>query len=904
MRFIFSTYFSRQSYLLSPLRQNECLNMKKIIFMPKDTQISSFFFNFIGFLLPVFLLFLNSQHIAAQSGATVVRGQVTDAQNKETMPYVNVHFEGTTIGTTSDINGNFYLRSTQPNLTHLKVSYIGYKPQVIGIKVGETNTVNISLEAESTELGEVVVKSGKYRNKDNPAVELIRKVIENKSKNRPDGLGYYKYEKYEKVSFAYNNITEKMKNNFIFRNMQFLFENTDTNKVSGKVNLPFFLRETSSEVYYRRNPKSQKEYIHGEKNTKLPGGFDNDGISGFIENMYRDIDIYDDAINLVTLDFVSPLSAFSPSFYRFYILDTTVVKETKAAHVYFAPRNKADLGFMGHMWVALDSTYAVRKIDYGIPKDINLNWVNEMQMVQEFDWIDMPNDTLKTAPSGRGLMLIKDDIFMDFGTSGNEKRKSVIGYKSTSYRNYNINTVLPDSLFRSQANTFRDFVADKQNEQFWAAHRHDSLSKQEKGIAKTIDSLNNYKPFKRFVRVAKFLFEGYSGIGPIDIGPVNTFYSFNSVEGFRMRLGGRTNAKFSKRLMLEGYGAYGFKDKEWKGYGGFRYNFGKQALTKFPLNQLKGWYQNEVQIPGQELQFVAEDNFFLSFKRGINNKMTYNRTIGLEYIKESQNGLTYSFSAKLLKMRPAGQLRFDYIVDGETLQRSSLKTTELGLYLRYAPNEQFYQGATYRTPIRNKYPIIDFWYTANLKNVLGSEYTYHTMRVKAEKMFYLSPIGWSILKLEGGYIYGQVPFPLLTIHRANQTYTYQLESYNLMNFLEFVSDKYISVNYYHNFSGFFFNRVPLFKRLKLREVVTFKALWGGVEDSNIPTAQNGLLLLPTDEQGNPTTFTLEARPYMEASVGVANIFRVLRVDYVRRLTYLDNPNVTKWGIRMRFKIEF
>lgn len=851
------------------------------------------------------VLFSNALNLYAQTPeATIVRGQVIDAQNNETMPYVNVHFEGTTIGTTSDINGNFYLKSTQPNLTRLKVSYVGYKSQTIDIRANEQNTVNVRLEEERTELGEIVVKSGKYRNKDNPAVELIRKVIENKSKNRPDGLGYYKYEKYEKVSFALNNITDKMKNNFIFRNMKFLFENTDTNQASGKVNLPFFLRETLSDVYYRRNPKSEKEYIHGEKNTHLPGGFDNDGISGFIENMYRDIDIYDDAINLVTLDFVSPLAALSPSFYRFYILDTTLIKETKMAHVYFAPRNKADLGFMGHLWVALDSTYAVRKIDYGIPKDINLNWVNEMQMIQEFDWIEMPADTLSGAPLRRGLMLTKDDIFMDFGTSGNEKRKSVIGYKTTSYRNYDINTVLPDTLFRTQANIFKEADATKRNEAFWATGRHDSLSRQEQGIKKTIDSLNSYKPFKRFVRVAKFLFEGYSGIGPIDIGPVNTFYSFNPIEGFRARLGGRTNAKFSSKLMFEGYGAYGFKDEKWKGYGGFRYNFSKQPMSKYPLNQLKGWYHEEIQIPGQELQFVAEDNFFLSFKRGVNNKMIYNRTIGLEYIKESPAGFTYSFSAKLFNQRPAGQLQFNYILDGETLQKANIKTAELGLYLRYAPNEQFYQGATYRTPIRNKYPIIDFWYTANLKNVLGSEYNYHTMRVRAEKMFYLSPIGWSILKLEGGYIYGQVPFPLLTAHRANQTYTYQLDSYNLMNFLEFISDKYVSINYYHNFSGFFFNRIPLFKRLKLREVISFKALWGGVEDSNIPTPQNGLLLFPTDEQGNTTTFTLEAKPYMEASIGVANIFRVVRVDYVRRLTYLDNPNVTKWGIRMRFKIEF
>ena len=847
---------------------------------------------------------------------TSVKGQVLDAKTKETMPYVNVQFDGTSIGVTSDIEGNFFLE-TKANVSKLKISYIGYKTQVLKIKTGEANTLDVKMEEGSTELQEVVVKVEKYRNKGNPAVELIKKVIDNKDKNRKEGLDYYSYQKYEKVEFAMNNVTEKMRNNILFRKVKFVFENADTNKASGKVNLPFFLRESLSDIYYRKDPKALKEYVLGEKNTNIDNMFDNIGLSNYITNMYQDINFYDNAIDLLTVQFVSPLSPIAPNIYRFYIQDTVVLKETPCVHMYFAPRNKTDLAFMGHMWVALDSTYAVRKIEVGIPKDINLNWVNEMQVAQEYDWVETPAP-LSIAASGqnvgvkndslskkKGLMLTKDVIFMDFGMTKGDSSRSVLGSKTTSYKNYIIGQELPDTLFKTKVNTFRAADAFSKKEDFWVANRHDTLSKKEQGIMKTVDSLNNYKPFKRFIRIARFAFEGYTPIGGFDLGPANTFYSFNTIEGFRGRLGGRTNAKFSPHLMLEGYAAYGFKDEKWKGYAGLRYNFTNQKFFQFPVNQFRAWYQDEIKIPGQALQFVQEDNIFLSIKRGVNNKMTYNKTIGTEYSREYQNGFSINISAKNITQTPAGVLLFDYESKGETLYKQEIRNTELGMFLRYAPNEKFYQGATYRTPILNKYPIFQLTYNKGIKGVLNSEYDYHQVNFKAEKIFYVAPLGYSDVIVEAGRTFGNVPYPLLTIHRANQTYAYQMESYNLMNFLEFVSDKYAAVNVFHNFGGVFLGRIPLIKKLKWREVVTFKALWGGLDAGSRPNSENGLLRFPIDENTKqPLTYTLEKKPYIEASVGVANIFKVVRIDYVRRLNYLDHPNVTKWGIRTRVKLEY
>jgi hypothetical protein len=549
----------------------------------------------------------------------------------------------------------------------------------------------------------------------------------------------------------------------------------------------------------------------------------------------------------------------------------------------------------------LDSTYSMRKIEVGIPKDINLNWVNEMQLIQEYDWVESPNAEGKLE---RGLMLSKDEIFIDFGLLKVDKNRSALGRKVTSYRDYVLNQPLGDTLFKTKATTFRDEDYMTKNESFWTENRHDTLSKREKGIYVTVDSLNNSKSFRRFIGTIKFLFEGYTPIGGFDLGPVNTFYSFNQIEGLRTRIGGRTNMKFNPHVMLEGYAAYGFRDEKWKGFAGARFNFTDQKFLQYPLNQMRVWYQDDIEIPGQDLLFVNEDNLFLSFKRGINNRMIYRRTLGIDYTNEDRNGFAYGFSAKKMQLRGAGALLFDYQDKGETLYKPDIRTTELGVSLRYAPNEKFYQGATYRTPILTKYPILEFWYNAGVKGLWDSEFNYHTIRFKGEKVFYLSPIGWSDIIVEAGRTFGQVPYPLLTAHRANQTYAYQMESYNLMNFLEFVSDKYASINIFHNFGGFFFGRVPLLKKLKWREVITFKALYGGVDEENKPNGDNQLLSFPKADDGQPLTYTLERKPYMEASVGISNIFRVIRVDLVRRLTYLDHPNVSKMGVRVRFKLEF
>jgi hypothetical protein len=849
------------------------------------------------------LLTFISFSISAQK-MTSVKGHVLDAKTKETMPYVNVQFDGTTIGATSDIDGNFYIETKAP-VSKLKVTYVGYTTQILKIKQGENTELTIKLEEEAVNLKEITVTQGKYRNKGNPAVELIKKVIENKDKNRKEGFTHYSFNKHEKMEFALNNVTDKMRNNILFRKIKFVFDNVDTNKASGKVNWPFFLRESIADVYYRKSPKALKEYIRGEKVTNFEEILSSIGIANYMTNMYQDINFYQNDIELLATQFVSPLSTIAPNIYRFYIQDTSIIKGIPMAHMYFAPRQKTDLAFMGHMWIALDSSYAVRKIEAGIPKDINLNWVNELQVTQEYDWVETPPQYLSDSTDAKkGLMLIKDEIFIDFGATKQDSTRSVLGRRSTSYKDYTINEPLPDSLFGTKVVQFRDVDALVKADTYWTNNRHDTLSKREQGIYKSIDTLNNYKPFRRFLKGMRFLFEGYTSIRGFDLGPANTFYSFNPIEGFRLRVGGRTNATFSKHLLLEGYGAYGFRDEKLKGYAGLRYNFGSGKLMRFPYNQLKIWYQEDMKIPGQELQFVQEDNIFLSFKRGVNDKMFLTRTIGSEYWKEYTSGFSFNVAAKSVRYIPQGSLNFSYVDKGEKKPKTDIQTSELSTMIRYAPNDKFYEGATYRTPILTKYPIFELRYAAGLKGIANGEYDYHRLQFKGEKIFYLAPFGYSDLIVEAGKTFGKVSYPLLSIHRANQAYSYQMESYNLMNFLEFASDKFASINYYHNFGGFFFGRVPLLKKLKWREVMTFKSLWGGISQENMPTPENGLVYFPTDANGTVLMNSLDKKPYIETSVGISNIFKVFRVDYVWRVNYRELPNAPKGGVRMRVKMEF
>jgi hypothetical protein len=850
----------------------------------------------------LFLLLLTGQLFAQ---TVVVRGKVLNARTNEAVEFSNVLLVGTTTGTQSDLNGAYALE-LKPGTVTLKASFVGYTPDSKTITIDGLQKVivlNFRLQPQQKSLSEVTVrgKRERYRNKDNPAVALIEKVIAHKARNRKEAFSFYQYNKYEKVEFDLSNISEKFRNRRSLKKFDFVFNYLDTSQVTGKVNLPIYLKESVSNVLYSRNPERKKETIEGEKMTGLGNYVDNNGIKVYLETLYQDVNVYDNNISLLSNQFLGPTASVAPQFYKYVIIDSTDIKGVRCVNLGFSPRNKTDLLFQGTMTIALDSSYAIRKVVMGFSKDINVNFVTDMRLAQEYDFVQ-----------DQGLMLTKDELAIEFNLLKKENGMGLFGQRSVSYRDYILNQPIDAKRF-SGLSTDESKDALSHDENFWANARHEPLSAKEQGIYAMVDSVKKVPVFQKFMNTALFLLEGYKPFGPFELGPVNTFYSFNPVEGLRLRVGGRTTPAFSDRMALETYGAYGFRDQRFKYFASATFSLTDHNTYTYPIKHIQVSAQNDLKIPGQDLQFIQETNFLLSFKRGPNNHRTYNQVFTIDYLNESKNGLALNLNAKRVAQSPAGALAFEQLTaDGGLAPIPNIISTELTAGLRYAPHQQFYQGKTYRVPIVNKYPIIQVRYTAGLKGLLGGQYNFQRVTAYANKRFYVSPIGYTDVSIEGGQTFGRVPFPLLTIHRANQTYAYQPESYNMMNFLEFVSDHYGAVFADHYFNGFIFNKIPLIKKLKLREVVTFKSLWGGLRPENRPGSENrvadgssGLLRLPTDEQGNPVTFALDSRPYMEASVGIANIFKVLRVDIVKRLTYLENPLAPQgYGIRFRMKFDF
>ncbi len=839
-----------------------------------------------------FLAFLFFYTPALFAQATRVTGTVTDGSTKETIPFVTVGFGGSTIASPTNIDGKYAISSDKP-YSQIKASFLGYRDVVVAVKPGQTQVINITLMPLAQELSEVDIKAGKkprYRNKDNPAVELIRQVIAHRERNRPESYAYVEYKEYDKMQFSIANLSSKVADKKFFRKYKFVLDNRDSTLVPGKSLLPIYLNEKMSQYYYRKNPEKERTVILAQNGVDFGGSIDNEGLTQFFKYMYGKVDIYENNISLVSNNFLSPIANGGPNVYKYFITDTiTLDNKSKLIELSFTPRNTQDMLFEGKIYITLDSNYAVQKARMGINRNINLNFVKTMNVNLDFE----------QNPDGR-YHLSKSTTLADFGTT-KKKAGGLFGIRTLAYGSYAVNRQRPDTTYETGIGDL--IVSDEakhRSEQFWAENRLDTLSRAESKVYKNVDSLRNMPSFRRTLDIATLLLAGYKSFDKFEVGPANTFYSFNPIEGLKLRVGGRTTPELSKRYYFETYLAYGIKDDRWKYFLSGTYSLNDKSIYKFPQNYLRASIQRDTKIPGASLQFVQQDNFLLSFKRGENDKYLYNDNYRLDYVHEFDNHFSYSLTFKKLTQSPAGSL---YFINNTGII-NSLTTSEASLNLRYAPNEGFYQGKIYRIPIHSEYPVFNIDYAVGLKNVFGGEYSYQTLHARIDKRVYLSQLGYSDMFVEGGQIFGQVPYPLLTIVRANQTYAYDLYSYNLMNFLEFVGDRYASINIDQHFMGYFLNRVPLFKKLKLREVASFKAIYGGVSDENNPTLHPSLYQFPVTSTGEHITYPLGGTPYIEGSVGIENIFKFMRVDLVRRFTYLDHPDVSKYGIRARVKFDF
>ncbi|TXB65873.1 carboxypeptidase-like regulatory domain-containing protein [Vicingus serpentipes] len=846
-----------------------------------------------------FLLALTSVFAMAQD-ITIVKGNVTDEVTGEPLPFVNITFVGANIGTTTDFDGNYFLE-TQWAKPKLLASFIGYKTDTVRVTSGKTQTINFKLNPAgiTMEAVDIVATKERYRNKDNPAVDLIKQVIDHKDQNRKEALDFYEYKKYEKIEIDLNNITEDfLEKGWLKKHFQIVIDNIDTSEVNGKPFLPIYLRETASNVYYRKNPKSEKEYQSGVKQTGFEGYVDEDGMSFLMDKLYQDIDIYDNNINLLSNQFTSPISTLAPTIYKFFIIDTTEVNGHECINLGFTPRNKLDFAFTGNLFIINDSSYNVIKVSLGVPKQININFVKDLSLEQEFTQY---NDSV--------WMLTRDKLIIDYNFS--RKGRGFYGKKDVTFSDYEFNKPQPDSTYNRVEKIIKEEDAKEKDDEFWDTARPDTLTQSEKDVYVMIDSVQNIKAFRRFMDITMLLVSGWQKVGPyLEVGPITAFYSFNDVEGFRLRGGFRTTPGLKKNMFFDTYLAYGFKDKEFKYLLAYTYSFNKEYLTN-PQHKITATYQRETNFPGQDLQFLNDDNFLLSFRRGNSNRMLFYDSYKLDYIHESQSGFSYNFVYENKLQRPVGILEFASGDTANTQYSNNIQTDNVSVNLRFAPNEQFYQGKNFRLPLYNKYPIFQLRYTQGLKDVIQGDIEYYRLSGNIFKRFYLAQLGFTDTELEGGKIFGKVPFPLLNMPQANQSFFLQEASFNMMNFMEFMSDEYVSLKVTHNFNGAIFNRIPLFKHLKLREVVSCKVLYGRLTDRNDPAQNPDLFRFPANDDGVPITYKFEnAVPYIEASAGVANIFKILRIELLQRVTYLDNQDIGSTfgvkglGIRAKGKVDF
>lgn len=815
------------------------------------------------FKLAFLAIFCLTFYVQTNAQTTIIKGKVYDASTNEPLPFVNISFLNSKIGTTSNFEGEYSIETYYPT-DSLLASFVGYKTFKTKIKKDQVQEIDIYLEPSSVALKEVIITY-----KGNPADEILERIIQNKEANNRKKYDYYEYEVYNKLEFDINNIGDELKNKRIFKKIDFIFDNVDT--TSEKDYLPVMLVESLSDYYYRREPRDKKETV---KATKV-SGISNESIAQFTGDMYQNVNVYDNYIEVFGKAFVSPVSDFGKRFYKYYLIDSAMVDGSFCYKLEFKAKHKQEPTFYGEMWVN-DTTYAIKSIEAGISEGVNINFIHGFWVKQEFKKID-----------GKYWMLSKDQLVVDFNIT--KKTMGMYGRKTTTYKNIKVNFPRDDEYYSGVEDVVVDENANQKDEEFWEKHRHDTLQTNEKEIYQMVDSLKQVPIFRTFVDLVKMAATGYYEWGNFEIGPYYTFYSYNDVEGHRFRFGGRTSNNFSKTIEFSGHGAYGVKDEEYK------YGVGTRIkISRKPRRLLSVSHKKDVEQLGRSTNAFSEDNILSSFlRRSSNNKLTMVEEYKSGIENDWFQGLTSKLIAQKRIMSPLGVLNYQKLNQlNDTIALSNIKTSEVSFYTRFAFREKFIAGEFDRVSLGSKYPTIEGQLTLGIKGALESKYEYQKLEIILKDKIILGTIGYTYWRLEGGKIWGTLPYPLLVLHQGNETYFYDYLSFNLMNYFEFASDEYASVSVYHHFDGYFFNKMPLFRKLKWREVITGRAVIG-----NLDAKHNQAMLIPN------TTFSLN-KPYIELSAGIENILKVFRVDALWRLTHLDKPNVANYGIRGSLSINF
>ena len=852
----------------------------------------------------VALLILPTAMLSQETmGKIRIHGKITDAKTKDALPYTSVRIKNTTSGCSSDNHGAFsFLGSRKDTLV---ISSIGYKEEIIPLSSSTKFPLMIAMTPIDYTLNAVTIKpkKEKYRRKDNPAVTLASNIIEQRDKYSTKNKPFYSRKRHEKLSLALNNFNTSKADKF-GKKFKFLEEYMDTSLISGEPILHVSAREIIGNDYFRKSPERERKYIAAKRRNGIDDVFTTAEIDGLFEEIFKDIDIFQDNISIFRSKFVSPISKMGPSFYRYYIMDTVEIDGERYIDLSFTPFNVESFGFTGHIYVATDSTYFIKSVDMTVPHDINMNFVEYMNIKQSFNRL---ND---------GTRILENDMLVcEFKVIN--AMNGFYAHRNVSYADYCFESdSKAEEILKNPTEVIEDANAMNRSKDFWTANRLSTVTEKEQSVGSMMERLRANPWYYWTEKCISFLFTGWVPLRkydpPVFYGPVNTTFSYNGLEGLRLRVGAMTSAYLNPHLFGRFYVAYGIRDNKWKYMGEFEYSFKKKKehANEFPIHSLRLKYEHDIFQYGQDYLYTNKDNFVLSLKRGDDNKIGYVRNAEFTYTHELHNHFSYKLTLRNRIDIASRFIKFEraQTIDGSTTVTSvpNLKQSEVELTLRYAPGEKFIQSKWNRRSLLPEKPVFTLSHKVGFKNILGSEFYYHHTEARFQKRFWFSAFGHTDCIIKAGKVWNKVPYPLLIIPNTNLSYTIQKESYWLMNPMEFFTDQYASWDLSYHMNGLIFNRIPFVKKLGMREVITFRGMFGHLSKKNRPDPLNtgALYRLPYENDDYSSHYLKPSIPYMEMSVGIENIFKVLRIDYVRRLTYTDSPQISKWGIRIEFNVQF
>lgn len=725
-----------------------------------------------------------------------------------------------------------------------------------------------------------------YTKKNNPAVDLMKRLREASRHNSPYNNSHYNYRAYELTVIGLDGVGDSIGGHGQF---SFLKNYVDTSAVTGSRYLPLSVKENLSYRYFRKDPRAEKRLIYGIRSEGMDDVFDLANVQTVLEDLFDEIDVFGNDIDLLGNRFVSPFSAIGSDFYKYYIGDTITADDgSRLAALQFAPRNHASFGFVGTIFYdPADSVMSISAIDLKLPKVANVNFVESLRLSQKF---------AKAVNGSR----IKTSDAMTLQLAAIPGTKGIVIQRTSRYNGHTFSPSSREDILDRQGDTFTTADAWLHDDEYWNENRIGSVPDKDLQMASMMKQMRSVGVYRWGERILRAIISGYIPTGEppkVEIGPINSMLSFNDVEGTRMRLGGLTTAALDNRIFLRGYGAYGTKDHKWKYHGEVEFSFipKKSHAREFPMRLLRLSHTYDTDAPGQHFTFTNPDNLFLSLRREKDTLMIYQRDTRLEYIHELPSRL--SFSAALFTRRDFATRYLPFVGSaGESLRHIDYSGATVGL--RYAPEEKFYQTRSYRIPINMDSPVFQLSHTYVPGGILGNRFTVNRTDVAFMKRFWLSAFGYIDLTLKGSHVWSRTPFTNLIIPNANLSYVIQPETYALLNPMEFILDSYAAVDFTYWANGAILNNVPLVKKLKLREVFSFSAFWGHLSRNNDPLRHPELPMFPASTQSIGTT------PYMEVSAGLDNILRILRLEYVWRLSYRHNPGIDRSGLRVALHLTF